>query len=67
LKNKTLTFHDLKTRRSGHGCFADLHLEMPPDMPLKDVHAICDDVEAELGKRIKNLQITIHAEPIEIN
>jgi cation diffusion facilitator family transporter len=65
LKNKSLTFHDLKTRRAGHDRFADIHLEMPQDMSLKDVHAICDDVENELSTRIKNLQITIHAEPLE--
>ncbi len=65
LQNKSLTYHDLKTRKAGSDRFVDLHLEMPQDMPLKDVHKICDEIEAELSLNIKNLQINIHAEPLE--
>ncbi|MDP4210921.1 MAG: cation diffusion facilitator family transporter [Bacteroidota bacterium] len=65
LKNKSLKFHDLKTRKAGHYRFADLHLELPENLSLKEVHDLCDEVEDDLKQKIKNLEITIHAEPVE--
>ncbi len=65
LQVKSLAYHNLKTRRAGSDRFVDLHLEMPQEMSLKDVHAICDEIESDLSTRIKNLQINIHAEPKE--
>ncbi len=65
LQNKSLRFHDLKTRRAGHFRFAEIHLEMSESLSLKDVHVVCDEVEDELKSKIKNLEINIHAEPIE--
>jgi cation diffusion facilitator family transporter len=65
LENKTLKFHDLKTRKAGHFKFADVHLEMPQDLSLKEVHDVCDDIENELKSRIKNININIHVEPID--
>lgn len=65
LKNKSLKFHDLKTRKAGHYRFADLHLELPENLSLKEVHDLCDEVEDDLKLKIKNLEITIHAEPVE--
>ena len=56
-------YHDLKTRRSGSYRFVELHLEMPPEMPLEKVHDYCDYIEEELKKQNNNLRITIHAEP----
>ena len=58
------TFHDLRTRKSGHYRFADLHLEMPGNMALKDVHVICDEIEEEIKARIKNIEVQIHVEPV---
>ncbi|HPT31126.1 MAG TPA: cation diffusion facilitator family transporter [Prolixibacteraceae bacterium] len=57
-------YHNLKTRKSGHFRFADLHLELPETMELKEVHRICDDIEKVLMARLKNLEINIHVEPV---
>jgi cation diffusion facilitator family transporter len=59
-----LPFHNLKTRKSGHFRFADLHLELPENMELKEVHRICDEIESVLSSRLKNLEINIHVEPV---
>ena len=59
-----LAYHNLKTRKSGHFRFADLHLELPENMELKEVHRICDEVENALMARLKNLEINIHVEPV---
>jgi cation diffusion facilitator family transporter len=65
LAKRNIHFHNLKTRKAGHFRFADLHLEMPETMTLKEVHDICDQIEEELKEKLKNLDINIHVEPAE--
>jgi len=65
LQNKSLHFHNLKTRKAGHYRFADVHLELPQNLSLKEVHDVCDEIENELISKIKNLEINIHVEPFE--
>lgn len=67
LEKRSLRFHNLKTRKSGHYRFAELHLELPENLLLKEVHDVCDEVELELKSRITNLEISIHVEPFETN
>jgi cation diffusion facilitator family transporter len=64
ISKRNLSFHHLRTRKSGHFRFADVHLEMPEDMPLKDVHRICDEIENEIERRISGMEINIHVEPV---
>ena len=45
--------------------FAEMHLEMPAKMELKMVHDICDQIENELQKRIRQIEVNIHVEPTE--
>lgn len=66
LELKSLSYHNLKTQRAGSDRFVDLHLEMPQEMTLKNVHSICDELELEISQKIKNIQINIHAEPKEV-
>jgi len=69
ISERRLLFHNLKTRKSGHYRFADLHLELPENMELKEVHQICDEIEVALNQKLNNLEITIHVEPVhsEVN
>ncbi|HEX2394333.1 MAG TPA: cation diffusion facilitator family transporter [Bacteroidales bacterium] len=60
---RNLSFHNLRTRKSGQFRFADLHLELPENMSLKDVHRICDEIENEIENRIAHMSINIHVEP----
>lgn len=60
----SLNFHDLKTRKSGQYRFADLHLELPPNMELQKAHDTCDEIESEIKSKIKNIEFTIHVEPL---
>lgn len=66
LQERSLKFHNLKTRKAGHFRFADIHLELPENLSLKEVHEVCDEIENELSTRIRNLEINIHVEPFEI-
>lgn len=65
IQNRGLSFHHLRTRKSGRYRFADLHLELPENMALKDVHRICDEIEHEIEGRISNIEVQIHVEPAE--
>jgi cation diffusion facilitator family transporter len=63
IQKKGFAFHNLRTRKSGHYRFADLHLSLPENMALKDVHFICDEIEQEIRGRINNIEVHIHVEP----
>jgi cation diffusion facilitator family transporter len=63
LVERNFTYHDLKTRKAGQFRFAELHLEMPETLSLREVHDVCDEIENHLKKKIKNLDINIHVEP----
>jgi cation diffusion facilitator family transporter len=56
-------FHGLKTRKSGNYRFVEFHIEMPEEMPLAEVHEICDKLEAAVVKEFKQTEISIHPEP----
>ena len=63
ITKRNLFFHSLRTRKSGNYRCADLHLEMPENMELKEIHSICDEIENEINTRINNIEINIHVEP----
>lgn len=63
--SKYIEFHELRTRRAGKKKFLDLHLVFHPDEKLVDVHRICDEIEEKIKEKIKNIDITIHPEPLE--
>jgi cation diffusion facilitator family transporter len=67
ITRRNFAFHHLRTRKSGRFRFADVHLEMPEDMPLKEVHQVCDEIEREIEGHIADMEINIHVEPIEGN
>jgi len=54
---------NFKTRKAGSSKLIEFTLIVPIDMTIKEGHDICDKIEAELSKEIKNLEITIHIEP----
>jgi len=63
LASRNLSFHNLKTRKSGQYRFADLHLELPANMELNEVHRICDEIESSISRRLPHMEINIHVEP----
>lgn len=61
-KQSGYKIHDLRTRKAGNYRFAELHLELPGDMQLSEVHSICDDLEEKAKLKLPHLEITIHVE-----
>lgn len=56
--------HDLKTRRSGLSSFIQMHIEVEPDLSLKQAHAIADAVEVAVKKEFPGAEIIIHTDPL---
>ena len=62
-----LDYHCLRTRKSGHRNFVDVHLVLTPDMKLKLAHTIIENVEEKIRKIDENIiwVINIHADPYD--
>ena len=60
-----MSFHMLRTRKAGSNREVDFHMEVPGDMSVRESHTLCDKIENELKKKLPNIEITIHVEPIE--
>ena len=58
-----VSYHKLRTRKSGAERFVDLHLVMNKDMTLKKAHDFCDHLEEDIRKELGNCNVLIHLEP----
>jgi cation diffusion facilitator family transporter len=63
-QSQYVNFHDLRTRRSGAVRHVDFHLVVRGDLPLADVHGLCDQIEAAIRDRYPTAHVLIHAEPV---
>jgi len=61
-----VSFHNLRSRKSGANREIDLHLVQCRNILLEDAHAVCDHLEEELKNKLGKITITIHAEPCEL-
>jgi ferrous-iron efflux pump FieF len=55
--------HDLRTRRSGHDIFIQLHLELDDELSLFHAHKIADQVEELIRNIHPEADILIHTDP----
>ncbi len=55
--------HDLRTRTDGSRWFIDMHLELPPDMPLRVAHEVAEDVITRLARVYPQADVMIHEDP----
>ncbi len=55
--------HDVRTRSSGMHDFVQLHVWFDPAKTLGEVHAVMDEVEAELEREFPGVEVMIHPEP----
>lgn len=60
--NSDSCFHDLRTRRSGSRKYVDFHLNLAPDMTVREAHYLCDLIEADIHSVVPNSEVTIHVE-----
>jgi len=55
--------HDLRTRSSGMTTFIQLHMELDPQMSLREAHVVGDEVEAAIREAFPNAEIIVHQDP----
>lgn len=58
-----LSYHQLRTRKSGSQRHADLHLQIEDQTPLVEAHALSEAVEDRIRAAFPNIQVHIHIEP----
>jgi cation diffusion facilitator family transporter len=58
-----VSFHDLRTRRSGSQRQIDFSVVLCRHLPLGDAHDLVDHVEKEIGRTISRSHVVVHAEP----
>jgi cation diffusion facilitator family transporter len=56
-------YHGLKARTAGADTFIKFNVHFNPDLSLREVHEVCDKIEAEIQLRIERSEVYIHAEP----
>jgi ferrous-iron efflux pump FieF len=61
--NQVRGVHDLRTRRSGHDIFIQMHLVLDDELSLFDAHEIGDEVEASIREIHPEADILIHKDP----
>jgi len=65
--DKFIDFHDLRTRKAGPERHVDLHLVVPRNMSVAEVHELCDVVENDINSKLKGTHVLIHAEPCGVD
>ena len=63
--SKIVSFHELRTRRSGNQRYIDLHLVMAKKISLEQTHRVCDSLEHDIQARLPRTNVTIHVEPCD--
>ena len=63
--NKIVSFHRLRTRKSGTQRYVDLHVVMSKHASVEEAHQLCDELEQNMGRKLANASITIHVEPCD--
>ncbi len=56
--------HDLRTRQAGQVPFVQLHLELDGDLPLREAHAVADEVDAAIRELLPGAEVIIHQDPV---
>lgn len=59
-----MSYHQLRTRKSGSVRYIDFHLDIPGEMSVMQSHEICDTIEEEIKKRFDHAEVAIHVEPL---
>lgn len=60
---RLLDYHDLRTRRAGPRRFVQVHIVLPPEMPLRDAHRVADDLERALCQALPSCDPIVHLDP----
>lgn len=60
---EVLKYHGLKARTAGADTFIKFNVHFNPDLSLREVHEVCDNIEVKIQSLIERSEVYIHAEP----
>lgn len=63
---EVIDLHELRTRVAGQDRFIQFHLDLTPEISLKDAHRISDAVEAKLMEAFPGAEVIIHQDPVGV-
>lgn len=60
-----ISFHDLRTRKSGNLRHIDMHIVIDADTRLVEAHQIADELEQKIVKALWPAQVVVHVDPYD--
>ena len=57
--------HDVRVRHSGPTLFADIHVTVDGNLPLREAHALTEQIESAVRDAIPRVDLVVHPEPAE--
>lgn len=63
--SEVVSYHKLRTRRSGSHRQVDMHIVLYREMHLAQAHAVADQLEVEIGEALAPCEVVIHLEPCD--
>lgn len=64
-QDKFVSYHKLRSRKSGNERYIDLHLVMINEMSVADAHEFCTHLENDIENILPFSVVTIHVEPAQ--
>lgn len=64
---QVISYHDLRTRRSGRNRFVQVHLDLDQNLSLFDAHEIGDQVMESIQNLFHQAEVIVHLDPIDRN
>ncbi|MCC6580424.1 MAG: cation transporter [Phycisphaeraceae bacterium] len=58
-------YHKVRHRHSGTFHWIDMHLQVDPDMTVRDSHALASEIEHEIEEKLGQANATAHVEPAD--
>jgi ferrous-iron efflux pump FieF len=66
-KNQVYAIHALKTRYAGSKPFIQFHVELDPEISLREAHKITDNIMHNLEEIFPGAEVLIHSDPFGID
>lgn len=62
---RILSYHRMRSRRSGHTRYVDLHIVVPRDWSVVEAHLVADDLEKTMERVLAPSKVVIHVDPYD--
>jgi cation diffusion facilitator family transporter len=60
-----VTYHALRTRRSGAQRFISVHIQVPGSWTVQDGHSLLEEIERDIRRALPRIAVFTHLEPAE--